>query len=192
MASKNTDLMSALTKKQRVRTMNSRGSMVCTTAIHNETFIKGVANDILYIAPIPTSAVIHDINVTFSADITDEKGVVKVGFAGINKHLENTFTVIKDDVISNVTFGGLQTGHKQFIWTGNVLGKTVYELLCSGDPIKPIAAFEPFSDNENVVLMMTLTTPEDTTSPTDMYIQITYTPGAPSTTSLTKLVLDKE
>lgn len=192
MANKNTDLIAALTKKQRVRTMNSRGSMVCTTAINNETFIKGTAADILYIAPIPTSAVIHDINVTFSDDITAAKGIVKVGFAGINKHLENTFTVIKDDVISNVTFGGLSKDHKQFIWTGNVIGKTVYELLCAGNPIKPIAAFEPFSDNENVVLMMSLTTPEDTTTPTDMYIQITYTPGAPSMSSLTKLTLDKE
>ncbi len=185
------DLITAYKNKQRVRTMNSNGSVICTTALDNNEFINKDNGSVLHVALIPVSAVIHSINVVFSAAIQSTKGVVQIGFYGIHKH-SGDFVLIKKDVVDDASFADLETETYKNIWPRTLLGKTVYEMLCNGNPSKPIETFEQFKDCENVVLTLTVKTKNDTSSPTECAIQVMYTPGAPSTTSLTKLTLDKE
>lgn len=187
------DLITAYKNKQRVRTMNAAGSMICTTTVDRNTFLKQEADSVLYVALIPTSAVIHAINIACSADITEATGLLNIGFYGIHKH-SGDFVEIKTNALTATGLGGLTAGHYMNIMPISGIGLTVYEMLCTTvqGVKKPSPEFEPFADCENLVLALTINTPESTSNPVTCAIQVVYTPGAPSTTSLTKLTLDKE
>ena len=180
------DLITAYKNKQRVRTMNSAGSVICTTATDTNVFLNKDKDSVLHVALIPVSAVIHRIIISFSEAIAANKGIINIGFYGIHKRSQD-LVEIKKDVETNVA---LSERSAVDIIPTIMFGKTVYEILCSNGT--PIEQFEPFKDSEYLVLSFTIVTKNEGSTPTNTNVQVLYTHGAPSTTSLTKLTLDKE
>ncbi len=188
------DLITAYKNKQRVRTMNYRGSLLSTTAVNNETWAKKEAGSRLYLALVPFSASIKDIEVAFNAALTANRLKFKIGIAGVNQNMSSTsdqmFTPIKGDLFTR-TIITTTAYYPHQAWSPGYWGKTLYELLCD-EHGKPIEAFEKYSNTKYGVLYLEIVTPEDTTNPRDTYVLINYVEGAPSEAPLNKISYPKK
>ena len=183
------DLITAYKNKQRVRSMNSGGTLLCSYATNTDTFMNKDNGSVLHVSLIPVSSIIDHIDICFSDKITDEQGILSIGFYGINQ--SGDFVDIQKDAFGAIKLGGLDAGESfTIIPKHQNFGKTVYETLCNNNI--PIEKFEPFKNCENVVLSFTIQTKNDTTNPQTCLISVRYINGSPSTTSLTSLTIDKE
>lgn len=188
-----TDIIRAYKNNQRVRSMNSAGTMICVSAKNSDTFINKDNGSKLHVALIPVSAIIDHIEMCFSDSISASKGILQIGFYGINQ--AGDFVEIKKDALGEIELGSLAADtYKAMTPSIQTFGKTVYELLCEtvNGHITPLETFKPFANRENIVLSFTVKTKNDTTNPQTCCISVVYMNGAPSTTSLTTLTIDKE
>ncbi len=177
----NSELITAYINKQRTRTMNYRGSMLCTSIEAKTTVTKDDVGSIFNIALMPYTATLKHFE--FAFDTAIKELAFTIGIAGINR--DNTFTEIKSDLL---TWEASEKGalvHTEIV-DGTVRVKTIYEQLCSGDPILPIDAFGPYVKDKYGVLYLKTTTQETTNSPTQISINIEYVEASPSMALLTK------
>ncbi len=126
----NSDLITAYRNKERIRTMNYRGSLLNTTVTDTSTWAKKDVNSILYLTLIPFSASIKSIQVSFNAAITAGTLSYSVGFAGINP--DQSFTVIKDNWIT-VPAKARTANLIEEIVPADLWDKTIYQQLCAGE-----------------------------------------------------------
>lgn len=173
----NSDLITAYRNKERIRTMNYRGSLLNTTVTDTSTWAKKDVNSILYLTLIPFSASIKSIQVSFNAAITADTLSYSVGFAGINP--DQSFTVIKDDWIT-VPAKERAANLIEEIVPADLWDKTIYQQLCAGEHSLPITEFEKYSNTKYGVLFFKVLAAETTTNPTDIRVNISFVEGSPS------------
>lgn len=184
----NSDLITAYKKKQRVRTMNYRGSLLNTTVTDKSTWAKKDVGSILYLTLIPFSASIKSILVSFNTAISAGAVSYSVGIAGINS--DQSFTAIKNDLIT--VAAGVRTAKlKEEIVPAELWDKTIYQQLCEGEHNLPIEAFKKYSNTKYGVLFFKLITPEGTTNPANISVNISFVEGSPSEAPLNKISYPK-
>ncbi len=173
----NSDLVTAYKNKERIRTMNYRGSLLNTTVTDTSTWAKKDANSILYLTLIPFSASIKSIRVSFNAEISDDQLSYSVGFAGINP--DQSFTEIKDNWIT-VPAKGREANLIEEIVSADLWDKTIYQQLCEGVHNLPIEKFKKYSNTKYGVLFFKLIAKENAYNPTDTRVNISFVEGSPS------------
>lgn len=182
----NSELIDAYMNKQRVRTLNYRGSLLCTSIEKNDIgdIVKtGNVGSILYLTLIPFTATIKHFEFTFNTAINEL--AFGIGIAGINR--DKTFTEIKDDIL---TWGASNHGANIFaeISDGSIRVKTLYELLCTKDQYKlPIDEFSPYAKDKYGVLYLKTTTKELTNNPDQISVNLEYVEASPSMALLTEI-----
>lgn len=170
----NSDLVQTFVNKQRLRTMNYRGSVLTTVVEDSNSWASSDANSYLYLTLVPYSAALRSIKVCFASATTEL--VYKVGIAGINPDF--SFTDIKDDLFS-VPAAATAANIVKEIVPATLWGKTIYQQLCEGDYNLPSEAFDKYSESRYGVLFLKSTT-KNTAAVQTIRANIEWVEGAPS------------
>jgi hypothetical protein len=189
MAIKSSDIAVAFVGKNRVRTVNLRGSILETTIALNGSMF-AANNDIIALMPIPYSASIKSIGIGTVNVMTSAVG--NVGIYGINNDDPMNLTVIIADALrSNGSLAGTVNSWVKLIYP-IVTDKTIYQLLCNDQGV-PIDTFKPYIQNRYGMLAFTMTAAAAAAGNTDaniVKIIVRYIEGSPSEGPLTELTIN--
>ena len=191
-----TDISRAFGNKKRMRTQNYRGSLI-TNTMALATARGAINADGIALMPIPYSASIKSVKIGCDQALGNSE--IAIGIFGINRDYTPgndgifstaALTVIANDVFrANAAIVGANA-NKQWIelLSPDRTSQTVYDLLCDGDPIIPIANFKPYCRDRYGMLKVTIATAD---LGQDSYWQVEYVDGSPSTSPMTTLTVER-
>ena len=176
------DIVKNYFDKNRTKTLNYRGTLLNTGILGYDThWASSDPGSVLYATLIPFNACIRQVNICFSANISEL--VFDIGVAGIDS--ANNIIEIKNLVTGIHPLNPpLAAETIVDVWPATLWTKSIYNQLCDGDN-NPIEEFKRFSNDRYGVLYFKSTTKNVEDVP-HVNININWVESSPSEAPLVK------
>lgn len=182
MAEKYSDLVTCFKNKQRVRSVSNGGTMLCSTA--SVSLAENSINDVIHLAVLPTSSIIHHIYCTLeNTNTTEASQEVNMNFYIFGINTDGSFSSVKNICQTGTTLSGVDAKTVKTVpipFFQQNYNQTIYQQVYEDESFKPYL-------NDSFVVLGVYTN----LSNSNTVFKIQYSAGS-SSQELVKLSADKE